>query len=218
MPAMDKKKLERDFYLVVENITFASTEIGDTVSGRSAATAWAKDDEVVFKGKLKHILAFALMAFDVASVAVNETFTIVNAREYTDVQNLGVSDIVAVVDLDPTAGEGVITDDDMSFLANLTNNFRLGWDAAKNIITQEKAAPANKALYRGTVLQALAFAYQWKDGGAAPVYTLYDFALMDSGSMLNQGVVYPAIDGVDGPVELDKAHVTLANLVLGAKE
>jgi hypothetical protein len=47
------------------------------------------------------------------------------------------------------------------------------------------------------------------------VYTLYDFALVDAGKQTNKGVEWVDIDGPNGPVELEKAHISLANIVLG---
>ena len=106
MASMDKRKLEQVYYMTVENITFASDAIGAAMgTGRSATTTWAQDGEVVFKGKLKHLLVFALMAFDVASVAIHETFSIVPEREFVNVPNLGARGIVDVVSLDPLDGD-----------------------------------------------------------------------------------------------------------------
>ena len=56
---MDRRKLNSKYYLVVEDISFASTAIGDATNGRSATTAWAAQDEVTFKGTLAEILIFA---------------------------------------------------------------------------------------------------------------------------------------------------------------
>jgi len=75
---INKRKLESVYYMIVQDITFASDAIGAaTPTGRAATSTWAQDDEVIFKGKLKHILTFGLMAFDVASVAVNEKFSLI---------------------------------------------------------------------------------------------------------------------------------------------
>jgi hypothetical protein len=216
MTQFNKRQLENVYYLTVQDITFASTAIGDPTNGRSAATAWSQDDTVVFKGKLKHILTFALMAFDVASVAVNELFEIVPEREFLNVQNLSAADIVEVIDLDPTQGEGIVVDDDMTFLTNITNNFRLGPNDMKNVVVEEKAAPANKALYKSSVINAIAYAFQVHQTGNAVTYTLFDFALMDVAAGVTKGVEYVDIDGSLGPVELDKAHSSLASLVLSA--
>jgi hypothetical protein len=35
------------------------------------------------------------------------------------------------------AREGNVTDDDVTFMANLTNNYRLNWGDSKNIVGQE---------------------------------------------------------------------------------
>jgi hypothetical protein len=212
---MDRRKLEQLYYLIVENISFASDEIGDPTNGRTSLTAWVQDAEVIFRGKLKHILVFALMAFDVAQVAVNELFTIVPEREFLNVENLGAVDIVDVISLDPADGQGIVLDNDLTFMAHLTNNFRFGWSDVKNIIIQQKAVPTNKSLYKGTVLESLAYAYQIHTTGNAVVYTLHDFALSDPAKQLNKGVQWLDINGSSGPVELEKAHVTLGNMILG---
>jgi hypothetical protein len=91
----------------------------------------------------------------------------------------------------------------------------LNWGDSKNVVVQEKATPANKTLYNGIVLEALAYAYQFHETGGPPVYTLYDFALVDAGKQTNKGVEWVDIDGPNGPVELEKAHISLANIVLG---
>jgi hypothetical protein len=212
---INKRKLESLYYLVGENISFDSDAIGAvSPDGRSAATAWLADEEMVFKGKLKHILTFALMAFDVASVAVNELYTIIPERDFLNVRNLGDTDIVDVVDLDPTAGEGIVQANDITFMTNLTNNLRGNWSEPKRIITANKVTPTTRAYYNGSLVEALAYGLQFQSGGTAPIYTLFDFAVMDI-SGLNKGVVYADMDGALGPVELEKAHVTLANTLLG---
>ena len=210
---MDRRLLESNYYLTVQDITFASDEIGDPANGRTAETAWAQTDTVVFKGKLKHILTFALMAFDVAGVAILEKFELTPARKFLNVPNLTGADLVAVIDLDPVAGEGIVTDEDMTFLANLTNQFRLNWTDEKNIALEIKSSGV-VSLYRGSVLEALAYALQVHDSLNAVVYTLYDIALLDVGSGVSKGVTFIDIAGASGPVELSKAHVTLGNLIL----
>ena len=211
---IDRKKLDRLFYLTVENISFASTAIGHATAGRTAATDWAANDEVVFKGKLKEILSFALMAFSVNQTAIVETFDIVDAAKYVDVPNLTTSDIVTAISLSPEDNEGIVLANDLTFMQNLTNNWRLGWTETRNIRLEEKADPTDKLLYRGSVLEALAYALQYPDAGTAPVYTLYNIALSEVG--LNKGVAWEAITGANGPVELEPAHITLANMILGA--
>ena len=216
MSTFNKRQLENVFYMTVQGITFPSTQIGAAVGGRSAASAWLKDDTVVFRGRLKHILAFALMAFDVQSVAINELFELVPEREFLNVKNLTEQGVVAVIDLDPAQGEGIVLDDDMTFLTNITNNFRLGPTDVKNIIVEEKADPTNRALYRGSLINAIAYAFQVSETGGAVMYSLYDFALMNVGAGVSRGVDYVEIDGQLGPVELEKAHAQLANLILSA--
>jgi len=211
MTAMNKRKLDTDYLLIVENISFASTEIGHATLGRTATTPWSAAAEVVFKGKLKHILIFAVMAFDVSTTSVNELFTLIPASDYTDVDNLTAADIVDVIDLDPTAGENIVLANDITFLENLTNNYRFGWDDAKNLILQEKAVVTNKPLFSGTPLQALCYAMQVS---TAVIYTLWEFALLTPA--LNQGATYPTLTGANGPTELEVAHTTLAGLILNA--
>lgn len=215
MTTMDKRKLEQEFYLVIEGITFANDEVGDPVNGRTATSIWAQDAEVVFRGKLKHILLFGLLAFDVSSVAILEKFSLIPARDFLNIKNLGDTDIVDVVNLDPTVDEGIILDEDLTFLARLTDNFRLDWSAPRYIIVQEKATPTNRAFYKGTVLEALAYVMQVHSTGNAVVRTLYDFALLDPSSQVNKGITWVEISGSQGPVELAKAHVSLGNLILG---
>jgi hypothetical protein len=216
--AINRRLLESNFSLTVQDITFPSTQIGDAVSGRAADTAWALNDTVVFKGKLKHILIFALMAFDVASVAINEKFELVGERKFLNVENLTGADIVGVIDLDPTAGEGIVLADDVTYLDKLTNNYRLGFTDQKNIIAELKSDPTTKVLYRGTVLEALAYSLQVHATLNEVVYTLFDFALMDVAAGVSKGMDYLAISGNLGPIELEPAHTTLANLILSATQ
>jgi hypothetical protein len=211
MASMDRRKLLSKFYLMVDHISFASTAIGDAVNGRAAATAWAKDANLVFVGELRHILIFALMAFDVSSVAVLEQFRLVSERKF---QNLKATNDIAVIDLDPTAGEGVVVDEDVLFLENLTNNYRREWDAVSGLIVEDEATGA-KEYYSGSLLAALAYGLQYKSGGTAPVYTDTNFGLFEQSAA---GVGLSVIDllSASGPVELEKGHVTLGNIVLGA--
>lgn len=209
MTTMDKRKLNRDYYLIVDNISFESDEIGHDSLGRSADTSWDPAYPVVFKGKLKHILIFAVMSFEVTTTAVTEIFTIIPATDYLGVPNLGAGDIVSVIDLDPAAAEGIVDADDVTFLENITNNYRFGWDDPKNIVVEEKAVPENKALYSGTPLQAFCYAMQFS---TVPIYTLWDFSLLKPA--LNQGVTYNTLTGASGPAELEVGHVTLATLIL----
>jgi hypothetical protein len=208
---MDRRKLQSKFYLMVDHITFASTAIGATTNGRAAATAWTKDTNVVFVGELRHILIFALMAFDVASVAVLEQFRLVSERKF---QNLLATNDVTVIDLNPTAGEGIVEDADVLFLENLTHNYRREWDVVSGLIVEDDAL-GTKEYFSGSTLAALAYGLQFKDGGTAPLYLATNFGFFDISGAGN-GLSVVDLLGTSGPVELDKAHVTLGNLVLSA--
>jgi hypothetical protein len=213
---MDRRKLFKEFYLVIENITFASDAIGAAAgTGRTADTAWAANAEVIFKGQLRHILTFGLMAFSVNDVAIVEDYSIVPDADFLNVMNLGALDLVDIISLDPADGEGIVVADDLTFLQNLTNNYRANWSDTKAVIRQEKADATNKAFFRGTVLETLAYAYQFDQVDGAPVYTLYNLGLAEYGAQLNKGVTWPPITGASGPVELEPAHVTLGNILLG---
>lgn len=211
MASMDRRKLMSKFYLMVDHISFASTAIGAEADGRAAATAWLKDANVVFVGELRHILTFALMAFDVASVAVNEQFRLVSERKF---QNLKPENDIAVIDLDPTAGEGIVTDEDMLFLDNITNSFRREWDTVSGLIVEDEGTGA-KEYYSGSTLAALAYGLQFAAGGTAPIYAATNFGFFDRSAA---GIGLSVIDllGPSGPVEIDKAHLSLANIVLSA--
>ena len=102
----------------------------------------------------------------------------------------------------------------MTFMRNLANNFRINWGDYYNVVT-EKVADSARTLYYASIIEILAYGLQFEDQGTAEIYTLYDFALQDAGGSLNRGVTYLDIDGSQGPVELDKAHLTLANIILG---
>jgi hypothetical protein len=208
---MDRRKLLSKFYLMVDHITFPSTKIGAETNGRAANTVWAQDTNLVFVGELRHILIFALMAFDVASVAVLEQFRLVSERKF---QNLKATQDITVIDLNPTAGEGIVEDADVLFLENLTNNYRRDWDIQSGIIVENEATGA-KEYYSGSLLAALAYGLQFKQGGTAPVYTDTNFGLFEQ-SAAGNGLSVIDLLGASGPVELEKAHTTLGNLVLGA--
>ena len=211
MASMDRRKLQSKFYLMVDHISFASSEIGATLNGRTASTAWAKDTNVVFVGELRHILIFALMAFDVAAVAVLEQFRLVSERKF---QNLLATNDVKIIDLDPTAGEGIVEDEDVLFLENLTNSYRREWDTVSGLIVEDDTTGA-KEFFSGSTLAALAYGLQYKTGGTAPLYAATNFGFFDISGAGN-GLSVVDILGPSGPVELDKAHVTLGNLVLSA--
>lgn len=211
MASMDRRKLQSKFYLMVDHISFASTEIGATLNGRTAATAWAKDTNVVFVGELRHILIFALMAFDVAAVAVLEQFRLVSERKF---QNLLATNDLTIIDLDPTAGEGIVEDEDVLFLENLTNNYRREWDTISGLIVEDDAL-GTKEFFSGSTLAALAYGLQFAAAGTAPLYVATNFGFFDIAGAGN-GLSVVDLLGPSGPVELDKAHVTMGNLILSA--
>lgn len=211
MASMDRRKLQSKFYLMVDHITFASTAIGAATNGRTATTAWAKDANVVFTGELRHILIFALMAFDVAAVAINEQFRLVSERKF---QNLLATNDVQVINLDPTEGEGIVEDEDVLFLENLTNNYRREWDTVSGLIVEDETA-GTREYYSGSTLATLAYGLQYAAAGTAPIYAATNFGFFDV-SAVGNGLSVVDLLGPSGPVELDKAHVSLGNLVLSA--
>ncbi len=211
MASMDRRKLMSKFYLMVDRISFASTAIGAATNGRTSTTAWAADSNVVFVGELRHILVFALMAFDVAAVAVNEQFRLVSEQKF---QNLKPTNDVTIINLDPTEGEGIVVDEDLIFLENLTNNYRREWEVVSGIIVEDDVTKA-KEYFSGSTLAALAYGLQYKTGGTAPIYAATNFGFFDQSAA---GVGLSVVDllGTTGPVELDKAHITLGNIILSA--
>lgn len=218
MAIMDKRKLLSNYYLMVNDITFASDAIGAAApDGRSAATTWAAQANVVFKGQLRHLLIFALMAFDINpnSLTSPEKFTIVPERKF---QNVGVPSPggVEVIDLDPTTStEGIVLAADVTFLEQITNSYRQPWDESVGIVAEDHAVPATKAYYYGSRLGVLAYGLQYS-ATPALVYTEQDFAFFDRGVMSSYGVVIDDLLGANGPAELSRAHISLGNLVLGA--
>ena len=211
MATMDRRKLLSKFYLVVDQISFPSTAIGALTGGRAAATPWAKDDNVVFVGELRHILIFGLLAFDVASVAINENFRLVGERKF---QNLKATNDITIINLDPLEGEGVVLDEDVLFLENLTNNYRREWDAVTGLIIEADPG-GTKEFFTGSTLAALAYGLQFAALGTAPIYANTNFGFFEQSGGSN-GLSIVDILGPSGPIELDKAHVTLANLILSA--
>lgn len=214
MSVFNRRNLEQLYYMTVQNILFASDAIGAASgTGRSAdSAAWIATDEVVFSGKLKHHLIFAVMAFQGSTVSISETFDIVPAREFLNVQNLTPTDIVDVVSLDPDDGEGIVTADDVTFLANFTNNFRLSPTTEKVMIMSAKA-DQTKTIYQGSVLEHLCYLLQFDSVGDAPVYTLQDVALKDvPGSKI--GTIYDDIASNNGPTEFEQYLVSIANYIL----
>jgi hypothetical protein len=217
MTVFNRRQLEKVHVLLVNDISFASDAIGAASGvGRAAETDWIATDNVVFKGPLKDILIFALMAFSGSSVSVAENFEIVPIEKWVDVPNLTSTDIVTAISLDPADGEGIVLANDVTFLTNLTNNFRLAPSTVKRVIVEEKADASNKILYQGSVLEALAYALQYQDQGTAPIYTLFEVALMDAGGM-NVGVIYDPISGANGPVEYEPYLLKIANAVLSVQ-
>lgn len=207
---MDRRKLLTKYYLMVDQISFASTAIGAAANGRTAVTTWAQDANVVFKGDLRHILIFALMAFDVASVAVNEQFRLVPEQKF---QNLAPDQDITVIDLDPTEAEGIVIDDDVTFLENLTNIYRRDWDEVSGLIVEDGLGV--KTFYSGSTLAALAYGLQYAAAGVAPLYAATNFSFFDRAAAGN-GVTIADLLGTSGPVELEKGHITLGHIILGA--
>ena len=66
-------------------------------------------------------------------------------------------------------------------MQNLTKNWRLSWTDIKNIRLEEKADATNKLLYRGSILETLAYSLQYQNAGTAPVYTLHNIATSEVG-------------------------------------
>ncbi len=211
MASMDRRKLMSKFYLMVDRITFPSTAIGDATGGRSATTPWDVDTNVVFWGDLRHILIFALMSFDVASVAVNEQFRLVSEHKF---QNLKPANDISIIDLDPVAGEGIVTDDDVLFMENLTKQYRREWDAMSGLIVEDDITKT-KEYFSGSTLAALAYGMQFKTALSTPVYEGANFGFFEQ-SAAGLGLTVVDMMGPSGPVELEKAHLTLGNLVLSA--
>jgi len=214
MTTINRRLLDTVHYLTVEDISFASDKIGHGTYGRTSLASWLQADTLIFKGRLRDILIFALMAFDVADAAIYEKFELVSARKFLNVQNLGATDIVGLIDLDPTAGQNIVLPNDITFLENLTDQYRADWTTTKNMVFERKTAPAERTLYKGTVLQALCYALQFHSTLGAPVYTLFDIALMEASSGVSKGVEFVDMGGSSGPVEYEAALLTLANLLL----
>ncbi len=213
---MDRRKLNSKYYLVVEDISFASTAIGDATNGRSATTAWAAQDEVTYKGTLAEILIFAMMAFDINGTQVLEKYRIVDERSYKGVKNLAEGDVPTIIDLDVLGAENIIVTDDITFLTNLTDNFRESENEAKHVVLEKKDA-SGTSYYQATIKELLAYLFKWEDGGTAQLYTLLNVGLLDVSSGVNMGVSYPNLsDSTLGPVEFATGRVTLASQILGA--
>lgn len=206
---INRKQLQTNYILTVENITVASTGLA---GGRTAVTPWAANAEVMFKGQLQHILMFAIANFSVNGASIAETFHLVSAKSYQAVENLTSVDVPALIDLDPTEAEGIILAEDVTFLQNLSNNYRLDWNQASKINLQEKATPTTWLFYRATLLQLFCFAMQDRAGDL--VRSLYEIGVLPTGTLV--GVDYVDILSSSGPVELEQGHVNLANVILGA--
>jgi len=139
----------------------------------------------------------------------------VPASQFQNIQNLAADDIVQVVSLDPTDGVGIVLDDDVTFLERVTNNYRFGWSDKKKFALELKDDPGAINLYRGSILEMLCYMLQNHATLNSIIYTLYDLAMMDEGGA-NIGTTYVDLLSTAGPVELEKAHITLANTILNA--
>jgi hypothetical protein len=216
MPIMDRRKLLANYYMIVEGISFASDAIGAAVGGRTAQTVWAEGANLIFKGQLRHHLIFALMAFDIVptSLVSPERFSLIPERKFN---NPGTPDPkgVQIVDIDPaTSQEGIVTLDDVAFLDEVTGLYRYSWDESVGIVAENRLTPATKNLYYGSRLATLAYGLQYSDT-PAPIYTEFDFAFFDRNSV-GSYITLDDILGSNGPTELERAHVSLGNLILGA--
>ncbi len=212
---MDHRKMQTKYRLEVEAITFANDAIGAaSPSGRTASSAWAASDKVLFKGTLEQILIFSVMAFSVSDTAILETFDVTPEREYKDVENLTSTDIVTTIDLDPAAAEGIILQADLDFISNLTNQYRMSWSDKRYQVWEEKADPANKTFLNGSMVEAMCYAYQVHSTDLGVMYTLYNIALLDP--TVKKGTQWDEISSTYGPVDYSPGHAILANTILGA--
>ena len=187
--------LTQQYQLAIEDITFASTEIGHATAGRSATTVWSATDDVIFRGELKSVLIFALMAFDLDGLNVLEKFTLIPTKEIVDVSNLTISDIPGVVELDPVGLEGIVTAEDVTFLDNLITG-QGKWNAVFDFILQDKATGLVNQQYYGEVLQILCAFLRFDEvtpGSEVPLYTLENIS-MSSRRSTKVGTTWNAID------------------------
>lgn len=217
MAIMNRRKLLSNHMLMIDGITFASTAIGHATGGRSAETAWAEGANVIFKGQLRHILIFGLMAFDVnpASLTSPERFTVIPESKFYNVGSPSPAG-VEIINIDPdTSTEGIVLPADVSFLELVTRNYRDSWDETIGVIAEDHNVPTTKEFYYATRLAVLAYGLQYSDT-PAPVYTEQDFAFFDRDTIGNYGVAVNDLLGASGPVEIAKAHVSIGNLILGA--
>lgn len=211
---MDKRKLLSNYYMIVRNITFASDAIGFAApDGRSADTAWDEGDIVIFRGQLRHLLIFGLMAFDInpASLTSPEDFSVIPESKYVDSANPAG---VRVIDLNPaTSAEGIVLLEDVTFLEEITGKYRHSWDDSVGIVVESKSDPTDKTLYHGTRLAALAYGLQYQDSEEpAVLYSSLDFAFFDRSNVSGLDNIH----GSNGPIELSKAHLSIGHLILGS--
>lgn len=206
---IDRRKLKLPYKMIIEGATFPS----DALAGgtRESETAWVADDNIVVEGTLEQLLVFALMNFDVQSVQIAEKFDIVSARRF---RNLSAAQNISVVSVDPTVDPGPVTAADLTFVANLTNNYRYDWNQQVTLVVE--TAAGEKTFYKGSVLAALCYALQY-DGTAAPIYVNSNFALYDGGVPMGVTVLN-LHDANQAPVQLHAAHIKLAQRILDAPQ
>jgi len=197
--ALNRKKLKSNVRLMVEQASFAPDSGSD----------WAIGDNVVFSGTHEEALVFALKKFDVFDTLINEDYSIVWDRNFDDFPTYPITPITLL-------GSVHVLPEEVTLVGLISDNYRYNLSDGAAIVMELKADPSTKVFYQGSRAALLSYLLQIQDGGSDRIYTLYNFSVYDSGKAATMGLALVDILSAQGPVELEKAHPTLANAIVNA--
>ena len=193
---MNKRNLLTDVILNVANITFAP----------ESGTDWAQNDNVAFSGQLQEALIFGVKNFAVMDTLIQEEYSITGTRNYEDPATADVSEVVLL-------GGVHVAPAEVTLFGEVTNNLRHGLDDVVYATFEAKADGAT-VFYKGSRGAMLAYLLQIQNSGTERIHTLYNWSFA---TKVSNSSIFDDVYGANGPVELVKAHETLANAIAETK-
>ena len=130
-------------------------------------------------------------------------------RNWTDMVSYPITPVVLL-------GATHVLPAEVTLVDLATNGYRRDFGEGAGIVLEEIADPTNRFFYRGSRAAILSYLLQIQDQGAQRIYELYNFSLFDDAKVAGLGTAFDDILGAMGPVELEKAHVTLMQAIAGA--
>jgi hypothetical protein len=197
--SINRRALKSNVVLTVKDITFPP----------SSGTDWAADDEVVFTGTLEEVLVFGIKHFSVFTTLIQEDYRIVWNRNWQDMEAYPITPVVLL-------GATHVLPAEVTLVDLVTNGYRRDFGDGAGLVLEQIADPTVRMFFQGSRSAILSYLLQLEDQGAQRIYELYNFSLFDSAKASGLGTAFDDILGSLGPVELEKAHVTLVSAIAGA--